>query len=588
MTRFIFTATFFFCCNIALAQNKSVPIQSVTFDDAFESFDSAELQQAAQLLSFYNPVENVEYAKRIEIYLQQQGYLYARITKIKPVFNSDSSFVELTISGNPGSLVLFGDITINSDSLDATRYRNLLSVQKYDPYAQAILESDISHMLSLAADSGFVYARAKILNVSIDNSSGDLLADVDIKINEGEIVEIDKIEISGNNYTRPTIILRELPVKTGQRYSKTNVAKIPQRLMRLGIFKNVKTPSMIVNKDGEYILALNIVEGNATTFDGVVGYIPENKSITSGKKSNGYFTGLVDVSFNNLFGTARRFDIHWEKPDKNSENFFLRYTEPWLLDYPVDVSVGLERTVRDSTYIEWKAQLQNKWRYNEDFSVISSLERQVVLPDSIANRDQRLVRYEQINLEIGLEYDTRDYPVNPRQGIFIGHSYTLGLKHNYGPGYLLQEDSIKSKAQVELIKLRFDWYRELFRNQVLALRLKAYLVDSDRLQLTDLIWFGGARTLRGYRENQFQGNIASWLNLEYRFLLARNSRIFVFNDWGAYQSNLSNQKKEEILYGYGIGLRLDTALGIMAIDFGLGRNDSFSEGKIHFGIINRF
>jgi outer membrane protein insertion porin family len=297
---------------------------------------------------------------------------------------------------------------------------------------------------------------------------------------------------------------------------------------------------------------------------------------------------LVDVSFNNLFGTARRFDIHWEKPDKYSENFFLRYTEPWLLDYPLDVSAGLERTVRDSTYIEWKVQLHNKWRYSDTFSLVSSIERQVVLPDSIANRDQRLVRYEQLNLEIGLEYDTRDYPVNPRQGIFIGHSYTLGLKNNYGPGYLLREDSIKTSEQIEFIKLHFDWYKELFRNQVLALKLQAYLVDSDRLQITDLVWFGGARTLRGYRENQFQGNIVSWINLEYRFLLARNSRIFVFNDWGAYQSNLVDANKNEILYGYGIGLRLDTALGIMAVDFGLGKNDGFSEGKIHFGIINRF
>jgi len=589
MPKVLFLPLFlFFYLNNLYAQNTSIIIESVSFDSTFERFDADELIQAGQLGSSYDPAQNNSYAQQMESYLRQRGYLYARITKIQATYNPDSTLVQLMISGNTGSQVLFGDIQIHSDSLDVSNYENLLEIQKYDPYSQAAVENDISEMLSLAADSGFVYAKANIGNVSVNNIDGDLLATLAVNIMEGEVVAINDIEIRGNNYTRSRIILRELPVQVGQKYSRSAVSRIPQRLMRLGIFKNVKAPSMFVNDEGQYILKLDIEEGNATTFDGVVGFIPETRNTATGNKAGGYFTGLVDVSFNNLFGTARRFDVHWEKPDKFSENFFLRYTEPWLFDYPLDVSAGLERTVRDSTYIEWKARLHTKWRYNEEFSIVSSLERQVVLPDSLANRNLRLVRYEQINLEIGLEYDTRDYPVNPRQGIYIGHSYILGLKNNYGPGYLLQEDSIKTREQIEQVKLDFDWYRELFRNQVLALRLKARLVDSDRLQITDLIWFGGARSLRGYREDQFQGNIVSWLNMEYRFLLARNSRIFVFNDWGAYQMELNKIKKDEILYGYGIGIRLDTALGILGVDFGLGKNDGFSDGKIHFGIINRF
>jgi hemolysin activation/secretion protein len=94
--------------------------------------------------------------------------------------------------------------------------------------------------------------------------------------------------------------------------------------------------------------------------------------------------------------------------------------------------------------------------------------------------------------------------------------------------------------------------------------------------------------LRGYRENQFRGDIAAWMNLEYRFLLGRNTRVFLFNDWGAYHFKDSQSEIEEILPGYGIGIRLDTALGIMAVDFGLGKGDDFSQAKIHFGIVNRF
>lgn len=570
------------------AQNKNISIQSVNFDSALEIFDGDELRQVSGLQNSYNPDLNIRYAAKMEEYLRQKGYLYARISRIAARYNQDSSSVNLEVSGKPGSLVLFGNISVTSDSIDAILYQNLLTVQKNDTYSQSLLENDIKQMLSFAADSGYVYARAEISKMAIENIDDNLFANVDIHIHEGEIITINDIKISGNNYTKPYVILRELPVKKGNKYSKSAIERIPQKLMRIGIFKDVKPASVVINDKGNYVLSLKVIEGNATTFDGVAGYIPENKNTASGRKSGGYFTGLVDLTFNNLFGTARRFDVHWEKPDRQSENFYLRYTEPWLLQYPIDVSVGLERTVRDTTYIEWKGQLQSTWHYSDNFSVISSLQRQVVLPDSVANRNLRLVRYEQYNLEVGIQYDTRDYPINPRKGIFIGHSYTFGFKNNYGPGYLLREDSIKTKEQIELIKLNFYWFKQLFNNQVFALKLSGNVVRSDRLQITDLIWFGGARTLRGYRENQFQGDIASWMNLEYRFLLARNSRIFLFNDWGAYRYKLKKVNRNDILYGYGIGIRLDTALGILGVDFGLGKGDSFSEAKIHFGIINRF
>ncbi|NIM99429.1 MAG: hypothetical protein GTO24_15570, partial [candidate division Zixibacteria bacterium] len=40
--------------------------------------------------------------------------------------------------------------------------------------------------------------------------------------------------------------------------------------------------------------------------------------------------------------------------------------------------------------------------------------------------------------------------------------------------------------------------------------------------------------------------------------------------------------------GYGFGLRIDSKAGLLGIDYGLGEGDSFSQGKVHFGITNRF
>lgn len=572
---------------LLFAQDKTSVITNIDFHVTGQSLDENALENASgvALNSVYNPEQHKKIISAIDSYLQQQGYLYGKATRINAVYNEDSSRVKLQININSGPLVRMGSIKISSDSLKTRVYENLLTNFKDRPYSEEIIEENINEMLKLAADSGFVFAQAKVEKIDLQNVDNDVLANLQIHIKEGERVIIDEIEILGNSYTNDKVILRELPVKSGSPYSKIIVDEIPQRLLRLNIFKDVKSPAISLTPQNKFVLSVEVEEGNATTFDGVIGYIPEN---TSSGGASGFFTGLVDISFRNLFGTARSFDVHWEKPDRESENFFLRYTEPWLLDYPIDVSVGLERTVRDSTYIEWKGNLRNRWRYNHNFSIVSAIERQVVLPDSAANRDLRLVRYAQTNLEIGVEYDTRDYPVNPRKGIFFSNSYTFGYKENFGPGFLLREDSIAVNEAIEILKVGFKWYYELFRNQVLALQLTAHQVRGDRLQITDYIWFGGARTLRGYRENQFRGDKTAWMNFEYRFLLSRNSRIFVFNDWGGYRFKSNGQTTQEILPGYGIGIRLNTGLGILAVDFGLGKGDSFSQGKIHFGILNRF
>ena len=112
--------------------------------------------------------------------------------------------------------------------------------------------------------------------------------------------------------------------------------------------------------------------------------------------------------------------------------------------------------------------------------------------------------------------------------------------------------------------------------------------NKNQLQLSDHFWFGGFETLRGYREDQFHGTAVAWVNLEYRFLLGRRTRIFLFNDWGFYQYKDVSGTVNDILPGYGIGLRFESPLGVMGVDYGFGRGDTFSTGKIHFGIINTF
>ncbi|MFC1569661.1 BamA/TamA family outer membrane protein, partial [bacterium] len=107
--------------------------------------------------------------------------------------------------------------------------------------------------------------------------------------------------------------------------------------------------------------------------------------------------------------------------------------------------------------------------------------------------------------------------------------------------------------------------------------------------VSEQIRFGGTTSLRGYAEDQFRGSLVAWLNLEYRYLLGRRSRVFAFVDAGLYQ----RREREKGLIrgdqiGYGFGIRLETRLGVMGVDYGLGQGDDFMQGKVHVGLVNRF
>ena len=60
-------------------------------------------------------------------------------------------------------------------------------------------------------------------------------------------------------------------------------------------------------------------------------------------------------------------------------------------------------------------------------------------------------------------------------------------------------------------------------------------------------------------------------------------------DIGHYQRTTSHEGKfSSTKIGYGLGMRIETRLGLIGIDYGIGEDDGLLNGKIHVGIVNRF
>jgi outer membrane protein insertion porin family len=191
-----------------------------------------------------------------------------------------------------------------------------------------------------------------------------------------------------------------------------------------------------------------------------------------------------------------------------------------------------------------------------------------------------------------LRYDSTDDPINPRRGIFYMAAVETGRKNTDQAG------AARKNFSRDKIWVDFQYLLPVIWPQVVSLAVHGRQVKSNappEILVTDQFRFGGATTLRGYREEQFRGARVAWSNLEYRYLLSRRTRAFVFFDAGYYSgfeyANAESPRPNEVensVYAWGLGARVETPLGIIGVDYGLGKGDPLMNGKVHVSLVNSF
>ncbi|MGB9591756.1 MAG: BamA/TamA family outer membrane protein, partial [Candidatus Kryptoniota bacterium] len=195
------------------------------------------------------------------------------------------------------------------------------------------------------------------------------------------------------------------------------------------------------------------------------------------------------------------------------------------------------------------------------------------------------------NLGLGGTYDTRNDIYNPTYGALYETQFKFGRKTIYGPPSLITTLA-QNSVYIQHLTIDLSMYHEIFHRQVAAISVHAAQVIGNELDQTDLYRIGGTNTIRGYLERQFIASRATWTNLEYRYITEQRSYIFAFLDAGYIMRPADPiahiPQKQFFLYGYGIGAQIETGFGILKASFALARGESFTEGKIHFGIINQF
>ena len=526
---------------------------------------------------------------RIADNLSSRGYFNPDFAGTDIYISSDSSKADMTISVDEGDPTYVKEVNFSSnDSLTLKEFLpdfEFLKGQVFDKYQ---LEEYINDDLSELENDGSPFAVFRITSIHFydDSVSGKHYADLYISLNTGQKSTIDKIEVKGNTSTKDFVVIRELRIEPGESYSQQKVEELPKRLNRLGFFDPVSTPRFYFDSKNRGVLLITVKERQTNNFDGIIGYIPPAKD-----NESGYVTGLINVSLRNLFGTGRAVAFRWQKLNRNSQELEIKYLEPWLLGFPLNLNGGFYQRQQDTIYVQRKFTAGLEYLATEDVSASVFVATESVIPT--LNEEPVFTVYNSSSLTTGLSLriDTRDDPLAPTSGILFDNSYSFSKKSINGPVEFITPETV-TNINLQRYEATLAFFYQVLRRNVIALSLNGKELRGPFFEQSDLFRLGGTKSLRGYREDQFLGNRIFWSNLEYRLFLSNRTYGFLFFDTGYYLRNAdverSIDKQEGFKIGYGLGINLETSIGMLAVSFALAKGDSFSEGKIHFGIINEF
>jgi len=471
------------------------------------------------------------------------------------------------------------DIQIEGSTiLSQEKIRDAMLLRTGQVLSQKILQNDLDRISQLYQDKGLILAQME--EVSFDQQTGILV----IKLAEGRVEEI---QITGNIKTVDKVIRREIDVEPGDLFDFEKVRKSMQEVYNLGFFEDVAMKLEPGSKDDQIVLVIEVIEKNTGVLGGGGGY----------STGEGLFAYL-SVKEANLFGRGQSIEAQLEVGTRTT--YKISFFEPWLGDTPtffgVDVyDTFLKRSEKvngiDSEYeIERLGGKLTFGRvFRDDLKVAMELKTEEATYDLIsgqlpANTQEGLTN----SLRPILIYDTRDDRFNPTEGWYA----TASVQN---AGGFLGGDYTYRKYDLDLrTYLSTDFFDDDDRDDtritstinegVLAMRAVGGFGDRS-LPSFARYEIGGLGTIRGYDFREFTGDYSLVFNIEYRFPLADNMQGVVFADWGNAWDFGESISLSGLKFGRGVGVRFDTFIGPISIDYGVGED---MEGKTYFSIGHSF
>jgi outer membrane protein assembly factor BamA len=451
------------------------------------------------------------------------------------------------------------------------------------------LKADIQALLDRYEDAGYPLAQIRVAETRLSTDDGPALR-VTLRVDEGPKLWLKRIDVPDDARTSPELLARLAGLKIGESLRSYDPAALRRRLQNEALFQTVEAPKLRVGADGGAVLRIPIEEAAPGAFDFVLGYLPPSRT-----RDSGQLVGNGHLLLKNIFGGGRTAEFTLDRRPGRTSIFDIAVSDPYLLGLPLRAEGQFRGEQRDSTYSEQTYSLEVGYRLGENLEITGSLNRGVVRPGPAGARlrddRQQIPRSTTLFYGIGVRHQSIDRPQNPRRGLSVDLQLLQGRKQRRVRRISPDGDTTRTASSVrqERLRARARAYLPLAVRQVIAVGGEgAILLSPEGIRdRSDLFRLGGAASLRGYNEDRFLGNVVARGLAEYRFQFDPGSYAYAFVDFGyvARPALGSTSATQGWHPGYGVGVRLRTAIGRITTTYALNPNvQSPSNGRIHLGL----
>jgi outer membrane protein assembly factor BamA len=566
LRRFIFLLLFTFTisCLAAVVKVSEVDFQGNTAIESKNLLSSLTLKPG---LPFDSEILKADTDKLLQYY-QKLGYFQAIIhyPQVIPL-NAESVKIVYQIEEN-------GKSTISQLSMKGNHYfplpklQGLLGFTNDTTWDFAEINQLLQQITDLYTSRGYLFASVSMDSLE-QNKSGYTAY---ITIEEGKLCHITNYQFQGNKTTKPTTLLKLSGLDQVDLVTPNVISQAEENIRSKQYIKNCSIIPI-----NESTLLITVEEDKMTRIAGVIGY--NNANVSSSQR----VSGNLQFQFLNLYGTDRNLTFQWYQIQNQHQNIELSYHDSGPFKFPIAGNIYLYREQADSTWIKTRLTL-NLYYYSLYHQVGINLATDDVYPGS--RRPPIIANDHEKTIGVFWKFSNVDYSPNPGDGM----SASVNLDEVF-----VDTDSLSTKRNA----VAFTWnnYQTFARKFVWFLGINGKTLSDHSAPYYRLFYLGGFNTLRGFTENSFAGWRIGWVNSEFRLRTGRDSRIQIFVDYGfvELQQVVQQIKRDKILdnlFGTGLGLRINTRLGVVGIDYALGYNGhkwtSPLDGIIHFGLDTKF
>jgi outer membrane protein insertion porin family len=343
--------------------------------------------------------------------------------------------VVLDITEGPQTTV--GKLAISgNEALPEGQIRGMITAGEGQPYSDSMVINDQTEVMNSYFNLGF--PKVKFEYTTQPEAADPNKIDVAYTITEGPQVFVDKVLISGLNYTRPFVVEREMRIAADDRLSQAQMLDSQRRLYDMGIFNEVNVA--VQNPEGETTrknLNFQLAESRRYVFNYGVGLEVQTgqpSGVTAPQGHTGV-SGRVSFDVTRINFRGRGHTITLKSRYGNLEKLALiGYQAPRLFDsqkLTLDFTTFYQQTndVRTFTAKRLEGSASIKQELNRATTLLYRMIYRRVSTDNLVI-DPHLIPLFSQPVRVGMPdfsyiRDTRDNPIESLKGTFS--TFDLGV-----------------------------------------------------------------------------------------------------------------------------------------------------------------